>query len=166
MAKYGFDLDGTLDSCPEIAHLARALGLKGHSIYIITASDFSRKAIKAKLFGLNVVNYRKVIKVSGSSSELIGKAKGEECEKNGIDLFFDNDPGVIAGMAATSKTERVYVLDADAMQPKITPEPKREGCPCLEERYFIPSRCYHCPEFLDTPSVRSNHAHLHHTWEA
>jgi hypothetical protein len=159
MGRYGFDLDGTLDSCPELAHLARALALAGHKIWIITGSSFSHKAIEAKLYGLNVVDYQKVIKVEGVSDIAIGKAKGEECNKHKIDVYFDNDPEVLKGFASVCKSARVYILNGDILQPRIAPVPKRSLCRCqIEIGEFKPQRCMHCTEFFETIAQQRGHA--------
>lgn len=122
--RYGFDLDGTLDSTPELAHLARALARAGHEIYIITGSSFSKKAIKAKLYGLNVVNYQKVVKVSGVTPFEVGQEKGKACKDLDIAVYFDNDSEVLKGVSDTNdKVTRVYILNAEKLQPTVAPIP-------------------------------------------
>ena len=164
MGRYGFDLDGTLDSSPELAHLARALALAGHKIWIITGSPFSKKAIAAKLYGLNVVDYQKIITVDGTAGdEEIGKAKGEACNKHDIDLFFDNDPEVLKGFASVSKVARCYILSSEVLQPKVAPAVKRELCPCQRlTSECTEGRCMHCTAFLESRNQFVSHSRFHH----
>lgn len=176
---------------PEIAHLARALAGDGHKVYIVTASSHNRKAIKAKLYGLNVVKYYKLIIIEGcKNDDEVGQAKGETCNDNGISVFFDNNQGVMDGFSKTSKIARVLVLspaqakepvksgkksekdtkvpvDKNIKVPVVTkklgkPEKKMsDDCPCMRAAFY-PSRCFHCPEFLVSSDMRDDHDMIHH----
>jgi hypothetical protein len=157
VARYGFDLDDCLTSSPEVAHLARALAREGHKVYVITASGADKKALKAKLYGLNVVQYHKILKVAGETEEQIGRNKGELCNKHGISVFFDNDAKVLEGFALTSKIARVQVLPSgDGHSPS-----RAVSCPCITgARTAV--RCYHCPDFLENSEDVSAHLQRHH----
>lgn len=165
MARYGFDLDGTLDNNPEVAHLARALARDGHKTFILTSSSAGKKAIKAKLYGLNVIKYRKLFLIKGATEDEVGQAKGDVCNANGISLYFENDPKVIAGFRKTSKIAIVQVLppprsgpvipvstiSSDAKSPKGKsktaggPVKPRSSCPCETSTRDI---CLHCGQPL------------------
>jgi hypothetical protein len=161
VARYGFDLDDCLTNSPEVAHLARALARDGHKVYVITASSADKKVLKAKLYGLNVVHYHKILKVDGDTEADIGRNKGDLCNKHGISVFFDNDAKVLAGFALTSKVARVLVLVSGDGH-----EPSRQAvrsaiCPC-QSAARPAARCFHCPEFLEDAAAVIEHAQRHH----
>ena len=170
MARYAFDIDGTVNIA-EVAHLARALMRANHKVYFITANPASRKTVKAKLHNLNLEGYTKLKQVKGKDNDEIGKHKGDFCDKYRISVYFDNDPEVLTGVAKVSRVARVMVMDTGAVaaleedlkKAKKKKKKRDVTCPCLNEvREFTGRRCYHCPEFLEFPWQRENHQQRHH----
>jgi len=160
MARYGFDIGGTIDNNPEVAHLARALAREGHKIIIITASDHDKKAIKAKLYALNVVDYYKLVMIKGTTPEDIGQKKGEACNKWKVSLYFDNNADVLEGFALTSKIATCRVMSPDGA---TVDKPKRAeiDCPCTRGRESA-ARCFHCTTVLNGSMIREIHTRNHH----
>lgn len=191
MARYGFDLGGTIDNNPEVAHLCRALGREGHKIIIITATAANRKAVKAKLYALNIEWYYKVVIIRKTKSRKIGRAKGEACNKWKVSVYFDNDPKVLDGFLETSKIARVLVMEpvlmgAPGVQSpqagmkigglKLGKKPSGKNkkrtdlntdeimCPCNSVS-VSPARCYHCTDFLSKARDHAVHTRKHHILE-
>ena len=136
----------------------------GHKIYFVTANPASRKVIKAKLSALNLDGYKKLLQVKGKTDVEIGKNKGDLCTKYKLSIFFDNNPDVIKGIAMVSEVALVQVMD-DSELPK-TEKKAAVSCPCLGEvrsnDLFVPVRCFHCPDFLESPFDKVVHKEKHH----
>jgi hypothetical protein len=169
MARYGFDIDGTVNIA-EVAHLARTLMKTGHKVYFITANPASRKTVKAKLHNLNLEGYKKLLQVDGKTDDKIGQQKGHLCDKYRIAVFFDNNPTVLKGITKVSAVARLMVMDTGAvaeLEKDLNKQPpkKRDGCPCFGEvrsDLFVPVRCFHCRDFLETPFDKIAHREKHH----
>jgi hypothetical protein len=157
MARYGFDLDGTLWMIPGVTKLARDLIDDGHKVYIITGNP-DKDEIKQRLDALNIVPH-KVVQVPAANLHEKGEQKGHEANKHKLSIFFEDKQDVMVGFAGTSRIARGYTPNDDNLQPA-----KRELCPCQRQirGEFTPMRCYHCTEFLDTNDERAQHSREHH----
>src|ERR1035441_3635801 len=180
MARYAFDLDGTLNTCPELCHLARALGREGHKTIIITASDYGKKELAAKIYAMNLEWIWKIVKVKGDiSGDPIntGKKKGKVANKLKVSLYFDNDAQILAGFGHTSKIPRLNLLEPSHKLPKKKDQQSKRAdeiefdgddyleydstylaCPCDTSAFVPLQRCYHCTTPLETVSQRARHA--------
>lgn len=95
-----FDIDGTITRHPPFfAFLTQALVEAGHQVLIITFRE-DRSRTKADLASWGIA-YDRLIASSLESSLEHGPDgwKAWECRKAGVDVFFEDDPDVLAEVA-------------------------------------------------------------------
>jgi hypothetical protein len=112
MAKWGFDLDGTLDH-EEIRRLANFLFDKGEEVHVLTGFvpsgnyTSNMKLDKIKRLG---VRCTQVHLCEGETNEEIGYTKAVTLNRLGIDFMIDDDPTFCKQMAYYSRARIMLVL--------------------------------------------------------
>jgi hypothetical protein len=112
MAKWGFDLDGTLDH-PEILRLANFLYDKGEEVHVLTGfvptGNYTEemKLIKLRRLG---VRCTKMHLCEGETMEDIGYTKAQVLNRLGIDFMVDDDPVFVKQIAHYSRARILMVV--------------------------------------------------------
>lgn len=112
MAKWGFDLDGTLDH-PEILRLANLLFDKGEEVHVLTgfvpSGRYTEQMKQDKLARLGV-RCTMVHLCEGESMEEIGYTKAQILNRYGIDFMVDDDPTFVKQMVHYSSARMLLVV--------------------------------------------------------